>query len=425
MVDFKNTFPEIIYLALFIPIGLIPEYGALDRIATQWFYLSVLNICGLIYIFYDKKNKLNLKESLKYKPLIFLFGFVVWGLISLTYSLNQTEVIVKFVRWVQLPISLFILTNIFKKNYSIYIKSIAIITSITLLIELYFTYSTFFQLTQFTAYDFQYAYLLRGATGNKNINSASLMIKIPFLIYLIYTLRNHLLKFFLTGILIFTSYLIFILSSRSAIISFFLVFGILIFRYIFISVKKKSLNKDLSIFLVLGGMLFAIVLFNFNYAENNSASFVKRASTINEEDKSTQQRLRFYKHSIDHVISNPIVGVGLGNWKIKSVEYDKNDVDGYTIPYHTHNDFLEITSELGLVGLFLYMLIFIFPLLDILKSINVKKFYGIDTIILLAGIIYFVDANLNFPHARPVMQAPFLIILVLSYLRNKIKPKYV
>ena len=425
MLELKKSLPEFIYLLLFIPIGLVPEYGALDRIATQWFYLSVLNTYGISYIFFKKQSLINFKNSLRFKPFIFLSGFVIWGLISYFYSLNQTEVIVKFIRWVQLPISLFILTNIFKNNYSIYIKSIAIITSLTLLIELYFTYSTFFQLTQYTDYDFKFAYILRGATGNKNINSASLMIKIPFLIYLIYTFKNELIKFFLTGILIFTSYLVFILSSRSTIISFFLIFTLLIVRYLYFSIKNKKFINDLSFFLVLGGMLFSIILFNYNFSGNNSASFVKRASTINVEDTSTQQRLRFYKHSIDHIINNPIIGVGLGNWKIKSVDYDKNDIDGYTIPYHTHNDFLEISSELGFIGLFLYLLIFIFPLLDILKVKNIKKLYGIETVILLAGIIYFVDANLNFPHARPVMQAPFLIILVLSYLGNNIKAKNV
>ena len=172
------------------------------------------------------------------------------------------------------------------------------------------------------------------------------------------------------------------------------------------------------------GMSFSIILFTVNFSGNNSASIIKRASTINIEDGSTQQRLRFYQHSVDQLLNNPIIGVGLGNWKIKSIDYDKEDVVGYTIPYHTHNDFLEISTELGIIGLTLYLLIFIFPFLDLLKKKGNGEIINVNIIILFAGIIYFVDANLNFPHARPVMQVPFILILVLSFIKNNKKLKY-
>jgi len=160
------------------------------------------------------------------------------------------------------------------------------------------------------------------------------------------------------------------------------------------------------------------MLFSVRFNNTNSASIIKRASTVNLEDTSTQQRLRFYQHSLDQTLNNLIIGVGLGNWKIKSVDYDKKDVVGYTIPYHTHNDFLEISSELGIIGLILYLLIFIFPFLGIFQHKEGNKLINVNTIILLAGIIYFIDANLQFPHARPVMQVPFILILVLAYIHN-------
>tara|TARA_B100001175_G_C19476034_1_gene624359 strand:- start:1010 stop:1528 length:519 start_codon:yes stop_codon:yes gene_type:complete len=168
---------------------------------------------------------------------------------------------------------------------------------------------------------------------------------------------------------------------------------------------------------------FSLLLFAVNFSGNNSASIIKRASTINTEDTSTQQRLRFYQHSFDQLLENPLIGVGLGNWKIKSIDYDKEDVVGYTIPYHTHNDFLEISTELGIIGLTLYLLIFIFPFFDLFKYKEKKKIINVNSIILFAGIIYFVDANLNFPHARPVMQIPFILILVLAFIKtnNKLK----
>lgn len=420
----KKNIPELIFLGFFISTGLVPNYGALDRIATQWFYLSVVNALGLIYVLYEKKDSLNFKKFIQFKPFVFLVGFIIWGITSYLYALNKDEVIVKTVRWIQLPFSLFILMNFYKSNYLNYVKIISTIVTIILLFELYFTYSTYFQLTQYKPYDFSYAYLLRGATGNKNINAASLLIKIPFLFYLISQFKNHIIKYLLTIVLAFTTYLIFIISSRSSIISIFIILTIFILRYIYLSIKNKTLNKDISYFLIFMGMSFSIILFNVNFSGNNSASIIKRASTINIEDGSTQQRLRFYQHSVDQLLNNPIIGVGLGNWKIKSIDYDKEDVVGYTIPYHTHNDFLEISTELGIIGLTLYLLIFIFPFLDLLKKKGNGELINLNTIILFAGIIYFVDANLNFPHARPVMQVPFILILVLSFIKNNKKLKH-
>ena len=419
----KKNIPELIFLGLFISTGLISNYGALDRIAPQWFYLSLINTLGLIYVFYNIKNRLDFNKLIQFKPFVFLVLFIIWGLISYLYALNQEEVIVKTTRWIQLPISLFILMNFFQNDYLYYVKVISIIVTIILAAELYFTYSTYFQLTQYRAYDFSYAYLLKGATGNKNINAASILIKIPFLIYLIYLFKNYFIKYLFTGILIFSTYLLLIIGSRSSIISIFLILLMLIIRYIYLSIRNKTLIRSLSYLLIFGGLLFSIILFTVTFNNNNSASIIERTSSINSEDESTQQRLRFYKHSLDQTFKNPIIGVGLGNWKIKSVDYDKEDVVGYTIPYHTHNDFLEISSELGIIGLSLYLLIFIFPFLEILKDKDSEKFININTIILLAGIVYFVDANLNFPHARPVMQIPFILILVIAFAKNNNKLK--
>ena len=411
----KKNIPGTIYLLLFICTGLIPNYGSLDRIATQWLYLSVLNTIGLIHFLFDTENKTRIKSYLQFKPFLFLIAFILWGMTSYLYSENQTEVIVKIVRWIQLPLSLFILMQFFHIYSKNYFKIISFFVLTVLLAELYFSFSTFFQLIKYAPYDFSFANLLKGASGNKNITAASILIKIPFIIYLISEVSNRLIKFTLASILFSSTYLIFLLSARASIIGLFLVLSILVINYIYFSIKNKTLIKDISFGLILTSMLASTILFSFNYRNNNTASFTNRVTTINTEDTSTQQRLRFYKHSFTQVINNPFIGVGLGNWKIKSIDYDKKDIMGYIVPYHTHNDFLEIAAELGVIGLILYLLIFIFPLISLIKNKTEEKLININSIILLLGVIYFIDANLNFPHARPIMQVPFILILALSY----------
>ena len=62
--NLKNkNIPAYLFIILVLITGLVPNYGALDRIATQWFYLSVVNSFGLLYFLFVgnfKKILLNL-----------------------------------------------------------------------------------------------------------------------------------------------------------------------------------------------------------------------------------------------------------------------------------------------------------------------------------------------------------------------------
>ena len=91
------------------------------------------------------------------------------------------------------------------------------------------------------------------------------------------------------------------------------------------------------------------------------ADAVSRAATISlsTNDGSVNQRLRYYDDVLEHMRSNPIFGVGLGNWKLKSIDYDSKDIVGYIVPYHAHSDFIQLGAELGIFGFLLYLGIFV------------------------------------------------------------------
>ena len=415
--------PGFLFIILFTITGLVPNYGALDRIGTQWFYLSVINTLGLIYVFYSSRFDINFKTYLKFKPLFFFLIFTIWGLISYFYSINSIESIVKFFRIINIPISLFLLM-VFMKEYDFdLVKISSVVVIAVLIIELYFSYSTYFQLTTYTTYNFSYANLLKGATGNKNITSASLAIKLPFVFYLVDRYKSIFVKSILSFLIFVTAYLILLLSARATIIALIGLILIPVLFYFISTIRIKNFYQPLNLAFNISPILIGIILFQLNLNTNNSASIVERASTINLEDTSTQQRLRYYKHAVNQILKHPFVGVGYGNWKVASIEYDKKNITGYTVPYHTHNDFLEIGAELGIIGLATYMLIFLFPLINILKRmkksfLKEKLIFNADFMILLAGFVFFIDSNLNFPHARPVNLVPLLIILSFLFIQN-------
>ena len=89
---------------------------------------------------------------------------------------------------------------------------------------------------------------------------------------------------------------------------------------------------------------------------------------INTQDDSINERLGYYSDAVKSIMQYPVFGIGLGNWKIKSIEYAGNSVTGYIVPYHTHNDFLQLSAEIGVIGGVLYLLIYLIPIFQTVKK---------------------------------------------------------
>ena len=200
---------------------------------------------------------------------------------------------------------------------------------------------------------------------------------------------------------------------------------ILITLYFIISgIKHKTLIKNINQYLSYPILAFSCsILFSIiGLGSDNSASITNRISTVNTNDTSTNQRIRYYGHALNQIEHNPIIGAGMGSWKVKSIKYDHLNMEGYTVPYHAHNDFLEIAAELGLIGFLLYFSIFIIIGFYFLKRIIYYKIENkgvvISIILGLSLIGYLIDANLNFPHARVINQIN-LIFIIAGFLNFK------
>ena len=162
--DLKNkNIPAYLFIILVLITGLVPNYGALDRIATQWFYLSVVNSFGLLYFLFVGNFKKNIIEFIRYKPFSILCLFILWGLFSFLYAVNSIEVLVKFVRWIQIPLTLINLIFIYSEYKFDFVKFISLIIALVLIVELYFSYSPYFQIEQVTDYNFSFANIIKGA----------------------------------------------------------------------------------------------------------------------------------------------------------------------------------------------------------------------------------------------------------------------
>ena len=277
------------------------------------------------------------------------------------------------------------------------------------------SYNAFIQIINITQYNFSYNVFLNGFFPNRNITAAVYLYQLPFLIYILIISKSNLVKI-ISGLSCFSLvYMIFLMSARTSyvILTVLLIFYLLIF---IISANKKTISffGVFSITLVL-----SFVFSTYSLGLDNSAHAVNRINTIDFEEESTNTRLRYYQYGIEQIIKNPIFGVGLGNWKIESIERDKDNIISYIIPYTMHNDFLEVGAELGVLGIVFYLSIFIFALIKLYRHFLKNKSDPYLMALISFFIVYIVDANINFPFIRASQQFYLALFLSLTlYIKN-------
>jgi O-antigen ligase len=206
------------------------------------------------------------------------------------------------------------------------------------------------------------------------------------------------------------------LGSRTA---YVIIIG-LFFAYLITSIisKDKKIKSYFLNFVLLVGSSF--LLSTFTLGTQSEGFAVNRIQTIDVSEESTNTRLRYYKYGIEQVLQNPLIGVGLGNWKIVSIERDKENIISYIVPYTMHNDFLEVAAELGLIGLLLFISIFYFAFKNNWETYCRNKLDPVFMIIPFSLFIYIIDSNFNFPFTRMSQLFHLALFLALSvYFNNK------
>lgn len=413
---------KILLIVLFVITPYVYSLDVIDKISTQFYYLSILNFASLIFNMSLIENFNNtLLKLLKSKLFITLSFFIIYGLITYFFAINPKEVIIGFSNWFNVLlalINLFLILKSFKNP--ILIVSYLVVG--TLFIELLATLYQISNIIAFEKYNFSYANKLIGLTSNKNINAASLVSKLPFLFFLIHTIKHKILRYIYFILVFLTSAVLVFLSARAALIS---LFSITIFYIILLLIKKLkySILKQHSLpifFLIILGFLVANLYVGFN----NTASINSRISTIInlDEDISATSRIRFFTQALESFKSNPFFGVGLSNWKIESIKYDNKTMNGYIVQYHAHNDFLQNLAELGIFGFISYALIFLqIAILNIKVFFRKNEYFSFFSLSVLLSLgAYFIDSNLNFPQARLVNLMLFILLIISSIFNSNL-----
>lgn len=407
-----------LYFILIFLIIYVPDWEVIDIKSVQWYYLSIVNTIYLSFLLFKRDFLGKIKDPI---TLSFLSLFIISS-ISILYAINRVEALTKLTDLFTLLSTLIISLYIIKSKL-IQIKSLLLIFLFSLLIDVAGVFYLYLQIIDITDYNFQLTDQIKAFYGNRNITSIAIAFKIPIVLYLSRFLNKSLLKVFIFILLCFAFYVLWLLSSRaimlSTILTLLVISALLMIKKIFI---KNTISQDLKIFAnFFVPIIISIILFNLTVNQEDDVSINNRLTSIveNQDDRSSVERLRFYKSALSYIVSNPFLGCGIGNWRIMSIKYDSQNMYSYVVPYFAHNDLLEIFAETGIIGFASYVLFFFFIFKLNLKNIIdwIHSQSGFESILLfIPFIFYFIDSNLNFPLDRTSIQINFIGYISLLYL---------
>lgn len=422
--SFKN-FPiyESVFLILYLCTGFIQNFQAVDKVAPQWLFMSILNFLSGIFILRNR-NVYYERISAYFKSWITILYalFILWAGLSFFYAINPTEVILNFTRQFNvffMYCNMLILLSAIKNK----MKFFSLVFTLILSVEVYFIFYQAIEMLNTSG-----ALIsgnLKGVTANRNIAAFSIALKIPFVLGWIIKSNTRITK--ILGVIIITLAItaLSMIQSRASYIAVGLIFLMFLIIPIVFLKQEKTIEKLKTLLFIVIPLLLSIAINQVFFAPKG-ADALSRASTISlsTKDGSVNQRLRYYKHVLTHLKLNPLFGVGFGNWKFKSIDYDKKNMNGYTVPYHAHSDFIQIGAELGILGFLLYLGVFLIAIFYSLKLLIYKGFENDDKLfiyLILMGLgVYFIDANLNFPIARPQINIIWALSmsLICQYFTN-------
>lgn len=420
----KNAIAEFVFVLLYVLIDFVPQLGAIDIIGPQWLYVALLNIVVLFYLLIT--GAAALKFSLHGPARLIVLSYFVYCVLaaaSIFFAINPVEGMVAYSRLIITAVAFFNFLCLTRRSLPLF----PLLAQAVALIVLYYCILAVKQfLISAPELGLDDTIIsMTGNTGNKNIFAASLLIKLPFVLFCV--CHGHFLpRFANLLILLLCIYTIFLTNARAVYIGL----GVQLLLYFCYLASRFVATKDRRLFLresayflvplIVGliGSQFTIMreraLLETKYSYYGTV--LERLGTIDlTTERGTNNRRHIFKSSVDMIRKHPFTGVGFGNWKLASIPYESRVNTDLVVNYHSHNDFLETMAETGLIAGTVYILIFLLVFVTAARGMIVKAAdipgYFIFSVIALGG--YVVDASLNFPMERTTMQVYFALWLAI------------
>ncbi len=421
------------FFILYLGVVFVQSFMSYTLSEPQWIYLSFVNLLGNVYILVNLK-KFNIFSGNTFfkNKLVFLYAlFLMLSTLSVLMSINVDESLITLSRYFQAFIVFVNLCIIFwgKKHLT---KHLVFIVTLSLFFESFIAFSSFCKLFGVkTAADIRF--LIANCHSNKNIFSADILVKLPFVFCSLFFEKNW--KKIVSAVTIILAVIVlYALGTRALIIGLAILtvlFALLMMSYFAKNVNKKAFI-GFSVVIVL--VIFSVFSSKF-LIKKSDARFEKtseivlsenqktdRMTSVSVKDTSFNLRLHYWDAALKMMKEKPILGCGVGNWKINALKYEYSWRYDNSNSLHMHNDFLEVAAESGVFCGLIYISLF-----ALLAFVNLKKYFSTNILdekivamaLFLSVVGLGIDSFFNFPLSRPTIQILFVVLLLITILNQK------
>jgi O-antigen ligase len=232
---------------------------------------------------------------------------------------------------------------------------------------------------------------LYGTFGNSNMFGLALLVSIIYGIYAVLTAKSQFYRIISLGMLLIFFYTLIQTGSRKAILCVFVIGGGFAVFYVW-NLAKRNLGAalvSLFIMIFLTATAFTQLTSSKHYHRFERIFESFQADDNRSLGESEKGRLALLAVGRDTALSNPLIGVGLDNFRF----LDSKQATGY-IGTYSHSNFIEIAVSTGLIGFTIYYLAFGILFLSCYRRLkysgtsNEKLYFGFNIFILLMCVIY-------------------------------------
>ena len=374
----KKLSTNLIYL-LSVPIFLLPLSLIFSRAFTEILVIFLF----FVFIFYFKKLSFLLKNKetkIDFFVILLMFFYLIINLFFTTKIELSIERAIPFVRWFFFTLIVaYFFIKLSEKNLNLFLKFLLVILILQSCAAIFeFAYEQYGQIfiswklenTTFQSFEYR-------ANGFFSDGKSGSYLSKFFLLPFLWVLSKKNKNFFQIFIIIIILSAISVSGERAAILNFFIILGI---TFLFIK------NLRLKILFIFGLSIFissillttiphfkvrmidsTLLLFGFDNLidkkNKDEALHIAGGFEVNKINSILDsQHGAHFLTAIEIWKENKIFGSGLKTFRLLSSNEEYNNINSSNkhlrVATHPHNYYLEILSELGLFGLFFFLLIF-------------------------------------------------------------------
>ncbi len=384
-------------------------------------FFAALLILFILYRLIFKTGKIG-NLSIFLNPMVWVYlAYVLFSGVSVIVSVNTGEGIWEFLR-VCLYFVLFLVAVLILKDEKEIKKNLPIILTLFSVIILAYGVVQLITVLKAGPLDHQTSYKVNSVFAHRNLYAQMLFIAISFLL-----MGTYFLKGFLRGLSICLICLSLVLITLLLVKSVWLALLVsTVLSFILLLIFRKAFKISFPVFKRLLIYAFAAMMLVFIsvavYSRFNTIETYKKQTYALQDYSfgSAAERVQLWEKSVEMFRDNPLIGLGLGNWKVFLPHYGTSGMrsaEGEIIYQRPHNDFLWVLAERGVVAFGFYLLLFIisiyYQVKVIQKSSDInERYFALFPFFFMIG--YMVFASLSFPMERPTHTFILNLVFALS-----------